>query len=134
MFNIRVSFFQQKGSCKKKKVKKKENLLDKNDRRERDSNPRYKKLVQRISNQSLSTTQPSLQPCSLLGLPRYIYILCVLQPNFRGKTMGLLYGKPLRRLKSPWHQIEFSYQTSDKLVNPSTVSQPSSGWSWCGSN
>jgi hypothetical protein len=31
-----------------------------NQRRERDSNPRYVLVVQRISNLSLSTTQPSL--------------------------------------------------------------------------
>ena len=44
----------------RKGFEKKINKIPKQKRKERDSNPRYEKLVQRISNPTLSSTQPSL--------------------------------------------------------------------------
>ena len=76
-------------TCKKKEVKRKPKIFQNSYRRERDSNPRYKKLVQRISNQSLSTTQPSLQPWRSFEAVGFYYVYC--SPNPEGKQWGFFW-------------------------------------------
>ena len=73
----------------KKRGQEEKKIVQKSYRRERDSNPRYKKLVQRISNQSLSTTQPSLQPWLSFEAAGLYYVYC--SPNPEGKQWGVFW-------------------------------------------